>query len=495
MATLQTISEAGALMSAASSARTLATRSVLYAVFKHGRLVVGIFLLVFLASAIAAFIRPAAWRADTKVMVKLGDTVQMAPAEAPSRSVFLPLNQEVVKTEAEIVRSAEVVREAVQRVGVQPEPGTSMDELIANMQLALTVQALPGENVLEIDYLGRDPQRAARMVNAITEVYMEHHNQVYKTEGMHSFYTDQLALLESQMKKAQQRLRKFMHKKRIIDVDQEIQLGDQGLLEQERALLAHRSKLKGAERKLEEVQSQLAQTPVQLPFSEEYHANSVLQTFKTKLAELELERFKLLQAYLPTDRHVQQKDEEISQIQMRMKGEVERDLSTEIVRHNDTHSELQRNLFTLQAHLVDLRVREPGLATRSEVLRGRLEMLRDARFRINNLKQDAEHKAYALDMYRKKQEEARITEAMKNQSMVNVSVVERATPPLQPVNGLLLPLVIGVVGGISLASGLAVGIEYLNRRLRFEEEVERYLEVPVLAVIPDLGDTSAIARA
>jgi capsular polysaccharide biosynthesis protein len=42
---------------------------------------------------------------------------------------------------------------------------------------------------------------------------------------------------------------------------------------------------------------------------------------------------------------------------------------------------------------------------------------------------------------------------------------------------------------------MAVAVEYLNRRLRFEEEVERYLELPVLAVIPDLETTPDLAKA
>jgi capsular polysaccharide biosynthesis protein len=35
----------------------------------------------------------------------------------------------------------------------------------------------------------------------------------------------------------------------------------------------------------------------------------------------------------------------------------------------------------------------------------------------------------------------------------------------------------------------------MNRRLRFEEEVERYIELPVLAVIPDLESAPDLVRA
>jgi capsular polysaccharide biosynthesis protein len=41
---------------------------------------------------------------------------------------------------------------------------------------------------------------------------------------------------------------------------------------------------------------------------------------------------------------------------------------------------------------------------------------------------------------------------------------------------------------------MAVAVEFLSRRLRFEEEVERYLELPVLAVIPDLDTMPDLAR-
>jgi len=496
VATLPTLPEAAAFVQAPSSDGTaaLAARSFLYAVFKHARLVVGAFLLIFLAAALSAFIRPRTWRANTKVLVKLGETVQLAPAETPSRSIALPLNQDVVKTEAEIVRSFEVIKEAVARVGVEPQPGTSMDQMLAGMQLALTVTPQPGSNVLRISYVGRSPERAARMVNEITDVYLEHHNRVYQSEGVQTFYSDQLAVLGRQMKTAQRRLREFLKKERVVDVDQEIDILNKDVILQEKSLGAYRAKLNGVRRKAEHVRTQIEQTPVQVPYSADYQVNPTVQTFKHKLAELELERSQALQYYQPTDRHVRDKEEEIARLTERGKSEKERVLSNETVRANELRNELQRNLFTLEVLQSDLQAREPNLRQRLAESRKRLRELGDKRYTIFNLKQDADQKASAFELYRRRREEARIQEAMKNQSMVNVSVVEHATPPLEPENGLALPLLLGLIGGLGLATGLAVAVEYMNRRLRFEEEVERYLELPVLAVIPDLESTTGIAR-
>ncbi len=496
MATLQTIPEATAIVPMAPAAGgSLAARSVLYSLFKHRRLVIGVFLLVFLASATVAFIRPRTWRANTKIIVKLGETAQLAPAEAPSRSINLPLNADVVNTEAEIVKSRQVLEETVAKLGIKPEPGTDLATMIDGMQKALTVAPAPSSNVLQISYLGRAPDRAAKMVNTITDVYIDHHNQAYRNEGVRSFYGEQLRILETQMKDAQHRLRDYLRKTNVVDVEQEVHILNQDLAEAEKALKGHRAKIIGVQSKLDEVEAQLAKTPTHVPYQEQYKANPLIQTFKDKLAQLEIDRYQAMQAYMPDDRHVKDKDEEIANIQKRVHEEKDRLLDTQMFQENEIYRELQRNYLTIKASLADLQVREAPMTEHVGYLKKRVQELRDERFMINNLKQDADEKTYAFDLYWKKQEEARITEAMKNQSIVNVSVVEHATPPTQPENGLLLPLLLGVLGGAIVASGMAIAVEYVNRRLRFEEEVERYLELPVLAVIPDLHTTADVARA
>jgi uncharacterized protein involved in exopolysaccharide biosynthesis len=497
MATLQTLPEAAQVLPAhapgGAGASTIAARSFLYAVFKHRRLVLGVFTIVFLGSAIAAFIRPSTWLASTKVLVKLGETVQLAPAEAPSRSINVPLNQEVVKTEADIVKSWEVVEEAIHKLGIKPEDGSDEQELIDGLRRGLTVTQTPGTNVLAVSFLGRNPDKAARMVNAITDVYIDHHNKVYRREGMYHFYNEQLRILEQQMLNSQRKLRDYLKKTGVVDVEQEIRLLAMDEVQQDKGLRAHMAKIKATDRKIVNLKEQLERTPAQVAFAEEYSSNPTALTFKNKLAELEVEKYNLEQKYTGEARQVKDINAQIASVKGRLKAEQDRILGKQTVRSNDLYVELQRNLFSLEQLLSDARAREPAMRRRLKSTQKRLRKLRDRRFVIANMEQEAEQKKYAFDLYYKKHEEARITEAMTDQSMVNVSVVEYANPPLEPENGVLLPLIMGLVGGLALATAMAVAVEYLNRRLRFEEEVERYLELPVLAVIPDLETTPDLA--
>src|SRR5689334_4847129 len=245
MATLQTLPDSTTFLPVGPRDRaatmTLAVRSFLYAVFKHRRLVIGILLVVFAGSLLAAILRPHQWLVSTKVLVKLGETLQLAPSEAPSRSIQLPLSQEVVKTEADIVKSTVVVDEALRRLNIQPEEGTDWAELIDAIQRGLTVTPNPGTNTVQISFIGRDPKRAARLVNAITDVYIEHHNEVYGRDGLKHFYDKQLQRLAKQMKRAQFRLKQFMTRHNVIDLEQEMRILNQDTIEQDKALKAHRA--------------------------------------------------------------------------------------------------------------------------------------------------------------------------------------------------------------------------------------------------------------
>jgi uncharacterized protein involved in exopolysaccharide biosynthesis len=375
------------------------------------------------------------------------------------------------------------VQEAI-RNGIKPESGTEA-ELISGLQAGLAVMPTPGTNTLQISFLGKDPEKAARFVNTVTDLYIEHHNKVYRREGLNVFYGEQLRLLETQMKAAQEQLRLYLRENGIIDAEQEMRLLNQDVMDQDKTLKGHRAKIVATQRKLVQVEEQIAKTPQQIPSAEEYGSNPTQAAFKSKVAELEVERIRLLERYMPSDRTVRDLEQQITNLKTRAGAEHERILSKQTIRHNEIYAELQRNQMSLQTLLADAQAREPSLAARLESSRQRLADLRDKQFAVANLLQEADQKKYAYDTYFKKQEEARITEAMTDQSVVSIAVLDRAVPPLEPQNGVLLPLLLGILGGLALSTSTAVAISS-EPAAAVRGRVERYLELPVLAVIPDL---------
>ena len=91
-------------------------------------------------------------------------------------------------------------------------------------------------------------------------------------------------------------------------------------------------------------------------------------------------------------------------------------------------------------------------------------------------------------LYLTKFEESRISEAMDTEKISNVSLVEPAQPPPEPVARprriiVLIGLFLGLFGGL----GFAIFMEYLDDTLEQPEDVEDYLDTLVLTSIPEIS--------
>jgi polysaccharide biosynthesis transport protein len=77
----------------------------------------------------------------------------------------------------------------------------------------------------------------------------------------------------------------------------------------------------------------------------------------------------------------------------------------------------------------------------------------------------------------------------------NVSVIDKAVPPLRPSQpkklfNLELSALAGLLGGL----GLAFIFEYFDNTLKTPQEVERYLRLPSLSVVPDFASLNSLSR-
>ncbi|WEG13381.1 Wzz/FepE/Etk N-terminal domain-containing protein [Pullulanibacillus sp. KACC 23026] len=73
----------------------------------------------------------------------------------------------------------------------------------------------------------------------------------------------------------------------------------------------------------------------------------------------------------------------------------------------------------------------------------------------------------------------------------NVSILSKASiaehaSPVKP--NLKMNVAIGFVVGLMISIGLAFLLEFLDKTIKTEEDIERYLELPVLGAITEMGD-------
>jgi succinoglycan biosynthesis transport protein ExoP len=115
---------------------------------------------------------------------------------------------------------------------------------------------------------------------------------------------------------------------------------------------------------------------------------------------------------------------------------------------------------------------------------------------FNNLRNEVETKRNLLETLQKRQAETEVTARLRGQRVSTIRIVDRALIPTKPFspsylndtwNGLALGALAGLV--------LAFLRDYMDRSLRTVEEVERYLRLPALGVVPALGAAHPANRA
>ena len=91
-------------------------------------------------------------------------------------------------------------------------------------------------------------------------------------------------------------------------------------------------------------------------------------------------------------------------------------------------------------------------------------------------------------MYRHKQEEARISDALDRTRVANVTIADPPSIPSTASSYAPLILAAGGVLSIVLSIALAYFLNAIDPRFRTPDEVYEVLEVPVLAALPAPGE-------
>jgi uncharacterized protein involved in exopolysaccharide biosynthesis len=90
-------------------------------------------------------------------------------------------------------------------------------------------------------------------------------------------------------------------------------------------------------------------------------------------------------------------------------------------------------------------------------------------------------------LYVKKQEEARMDDALDERGIVNVAIAERPVAPALPVWSVWGVLAVGFAAAGAAGTGAAFAADYVDPAFRNPDDVLAYLHSPVLASLPRKG--------
>jgi len=491
-------------------------RDFLTIVFKRRRLVLLFFLTTVGVTALATFLSPPTYEATAAILIKKSSAeMPLIPTES-SQLIISQVTEADLNSEMTILKSRQAIEDTLHGLGVDESwrregplqrarravadllgaPRLSyFDEMVLQLEKTIEVQPIRKSNVLEISYRNGDPEWARRVVQGLTDRYLTRRAQVYQSAGAVAFFDEETRAAAARLEKAERALQAYSIQAGVSVLGKG--RDSESLAAEKEATLGRLAEFKGqygeaavqVRQQMERVaalEAQLAREPERLPSSQRGNQDPTTEELERALVGLQLRRDALAQDFTPENRQVRDVEDQIRATQARLKAAEERVSSINRTELNRVYQDLRGQLLVARADLRGARARHDSLQAQVASYRQQLEELSQKGLTTDDLRREARAAEEAYMLYQKKREEARISAAMDQQRIVNVSIAQPAQRPLKPVAprkalNLLLGLLLGAIGGL----GLAFFTEHLDHSFTTGRELEARLGIPLLGAIPD----------
>jgi uncharacterized protein involved in exopolysaccharide biosynthesis len=482
--------------------QTFTMRDFLAIGFRQRRLIINTFLGIFSVAVVIAFLLPKKYEAQMKILVRheRAESVVSPEREAPVQW-RTEVSEEELQSEAELIKSRDLLTKVVVACDLQNsgtgsfwnKQGDSGDQKVSravlNLEKDLTVQPIKLTNLISVSYKARDPQLAAKVLNALAGLYLEKHLAMHRAPGQFEFFHQQADEYRKALANAEEKLTNFSRDQGVVNPALEKEMSVRKLTEFEAEAKGARATVAESRQRIATLEAQLATLPNRETTLVRTSDNPLLmQNMKSRLLELELKRTELLTKFEPTYRPVQEVEEQIAQTKAAITAAEKAPLRDETTDRDPTYEALRSELAKAKTELAATEARAAATFSLIRSYRSESEQLD----RKELLQQDMLRAAKADEenymLYLRKAEEARISDALDRQRFSNVVVAEPATVPFTAQGRWLLVV---VLGGF-LASLVSVILAFIADRwdpsFRTPEEVESFLGSPVVAAFPKNGN-------
>jgi uncharacterized protein involved in exopolysaccharide biosynthesis len=479
---------------------TLTLRDVAAVLFRQRWLLLASFVVILIAAVASGALTPT-YKAEMKILVRRGrvDPVVTSQPERDAQVVREEITESELNSEVELLNSQDLLRKVVLANNLQSSEsswhffGKSSEDVriaraVRQLGTSLKTEPLRKTNVISVTFESRDPELAARVLNSLASLYVEKHLQVHRPSGEFKFFDQETAQLRKGLDLAQTRLTDFTRDGGVVSAQMERDLTLQKASELEASLTQTQAAIAETEQRIQTLQQQIASIPPRMVREERTSDNPLLlQQMKSTLLTLELKRTELLSKFDPMYRPVQEIEKQIKDTRAAIEGEKNAPVRDETTDQDPTYEWVKAELVKAQSELSGMKARSAANNASLARYRSGARTLQQAAIAQQDLLQTAKTEEENYLLYRRKEEEARINDALDRGGILNVAIAEPPTVPVLPARSFwlygLLSMFLAGTGSV----GLAFTSDFLNPSFRTPDEVVGFLESPVLASLPKNG--------
>src|SRR5437870_926115 len=481
-------------------ANAISLRDGAGALFRRRALVLSIFLIVVVGTAIVTFLLPNKYESRTKILVKNQRVDVAITAEqtggAPPPTVENEVSENQINSEIELLTSKDLLTQVVKECGLaKAETGlfgrsaaeTIREESAVNrLSKDLTITPARKANVISITYASNSPELSASVLQKLGEHYLEKHLKLNHPTGATDFFKDKADEYESQLRKAEQRLTDFQQSNNLVVLSQQKDLTLQKTAEAKSKMLESETALKEATDRIARIEQQLAAMPKRVVTQSRQLPNQYsAERLNTMIVELQNRRTQLLTKFRPDDRSVREVDEQIRTTREALSKADQKTAVEEATDLNPLRTLLETELSRAKLDQTGAQARRDTLTGQLQQYEGSLKKLEGDTTKHDDLQREVKEAADNYQLYAKKREEARLADELDRQKITNVSVAEApvaAQLPSSPNRPLNMVLGVFLAGLVTL--GGVFSAELLNDTVHTPRQLEAMTGAPVLATVP-----------
>jgi polysaccharide biosynthesis protein PslE len=485
-------------------------RDLLNILFKRRAQILLFFMIVFGLVVVVTFLISPTYEATSQIIVKIGRENLYVPTvpSGDNSPVVSVLREEQINSEIEILKGRTLAEEVLKTLdpkavykelkndgngflaGLLSDFKASLspfDKALLKFEKDLDVEAVKKSNVIQVSYRSKNPIVAATVVNTLVEFYLDRHLEVFKNPKSTGFFDEQAKLLKEKLNRTEDSMRAFKEKHRLTSIQEQKSLLLKEASDLRTALNQTVSQAAETRQRLDQLRMQLPKVPKTILQGNEIDHNPyILSSLQARLVELELKRKELVTKYSDENHLVQNINEDIIMVRRTLQDQEKKLYGKSRSGLNPIYQRIEEDLLKNEVEFKALLAKQQTQTDQLTEHQSQLQKLNDIEVELNQFEREAEVDRQNYRLYQTKLEESRIFDAMDSEKIANVSLIEPARIPLKPAKpNVLLNLVLGLMLGALGGVGLAFLREYLDDALETPEQVEKTLQIPVLASVPE----------
>ena len=454
-------------------------RDVTAVLFRQSRLVVVGFAALTAVVVSLVLLAPRVYDGELKILVQRDRVDSLVSGTPESDRSASSVSEPELLSEVELLQGYDLLEQVAVAVGLDKtpaggkpgSPGESLANAVGGLRADLTVAPISKTWLIGVSYASKDAQQAKTVLDVLARLYLEKHLAVRRPPGAYQFFSEQSERSAEELRAAQAGLREFGDRTHVVAAAEQKENVLERLAEFESLQRQSEVALAEARRRVAALDTERGQTPARRTSSTRTSdAAGLIQELQSRILNLELKRTELLQKFTPSYRMVTEIDQQLAQARAALEEARSAPIKEETIAENPTMQWVENESARSRAELAALEARTTTLHKTVGEYRSQAQRLdvedSEQRDLLRNLK-SAEDK-YLL--YQRKQEEARISDAMDHTRIANVAIAQAPTVSFEPRRTISLAW---LPAGVLISLILSLAAAFMRRRAEFHDSDTR----------------------